>query len=131
MAGCKEWKIQAKHYCADWLCSLKGSQSYKMCSLLGLELLLEWIFNIWVEFNSRLPTVNFVLKKNKTITACCEFGPLYFSSQIILKLTQGSGVWIKQHFHSYECGSVYEFFPLKLDDKIQADGFQMLTSAFS
>lgn len=55
---------------------------------------------------------------------------MYFSSQMILKLTQSSGVRIKQHFHSYEYGSVYEFFPLKLVEKIQANGLKMFTSTF-
>lgn len=85
------------HYC-DWLCSLKGSQSYKMCSLLGLEHLLEWIFNMPVEkpeeISSHLPTVNLGLKRNKIVKACSGFkkkkksDPLYFFSQIILKSTR-------------------------------------------
>lgn len=84
------------HYC-DWLCSLKGSQSYKMCSLLGLEHLLEWIFNMPVEkpeeISSHPPTVNLGLKRNKIATACSGFkkkksDPLYFFSQIILKSTR-------------------------------------------
>lgn len=61
------------YYC-DWLCSLKSSQSYKMCSLLGLEHLLEWIFNMPVEkpeeISSHLPIVNLGLKRNKIVTAC-------------------------------------------------------------
>lgn len=55
-------------------------------------------------------------------------GPLYFSSQI-LKLTQSSGVRI--HISTAMSVEMYMiFFPLKLVDKVQANEFQMLTSAF-
>lgn len=92
------------------------------------------------EISSHPPTVNLGLKRNKIATACSGFKKKKKVRSFVFLLTnnfkihQTSGVQIKQHFHSCECGNVYEvffFYPLKLADKIQTDGFQMLTSAFS
>lgn len=89
------------------------------------------------EISSHPPTVNLGLKRNKIVTTCSELKKIrsfVFLLTNNFKIHQTSGVQIKQHFHSYECGNVYKvffFYPFKLADGIQTNGFQMLTSAFS